>query len=139
MANRHLTHKQGHRDCQKAPLGKFSARQEIEEFVRERLIALKPKTYFPHEAAFCALAVVLESLPMPIAETFLSELAALNIAEMPIGSRVTALCLKRRRKLLATNTLAVFEISSPIPPKEPIQRPPQHYRQNASYNLSRAA
>jgi len=86
------------------------ARGAIEEYVRERLIDLKPKIYFPHEPAFCALAVALESLPMPAAENFLSELAALKISEMPISSRVAALCLERRRKLLISNTLAEFKV-----------------------------
>jgi len=86
------------------------ARRAIEEFVRERLIDLKPKVYFPHEPAFCALAVALETLPMPAAEEFLSELAVLNIAEMPISSRVAALCLQRRGKLLISNTLSEFKV-----------------------------
>lgn len=85
------------------------ARQAIEEYVRERLIDLKPKTHFSHEPAFCALAVALETLPMPAAENFLSELAALKIAEMPMSSRVAAICLKRRRELLISNTLSEFK------------------------------
>jgi len=82
--------------------------------VRERLIDLKPKTYFPHESAFCGLAVALETLPMPVAEDFLSELAALKIAEMPISSRVAALCLERRGELLISNTLSEFKVR-PVP------------------------
>lgn len=85
------------------------SRRTIEEYVRERLIDLKPKTYFPHEPPFCALAVALETLPMPAAEDFLSELAALKIAEMPISSRVAALCLERRREILISTTLAEFK------------------------------
>ncbi|MBM4295370.1 MAG: hypothetical protein FJ126_10800 [Deltaproteobacteria bacterium] len=92
------------------------ARRAIEEYVRERLIDLKPKAYFPHEPAFCALAVVLETLPMPAAEDFLSELSALKIAEMPISSHVAAICLQRRRELLISNTLAEFKVG-------PIQMP----------------
>lgn len=90
------------------------ARRAIEEYVRERLIDLKPKTYFPHESGFCALAVALETLPMPAAEDFLSELAALKIAEMPMSSRVAALCLERRRQLLISNTLSEFK-DRPMP------------------------
>jgi hypothetical protein len=115
------------------------ARRDIEEFVRERLVDLKPKTYFPHEPAFCALAVALEALPMPAAEDFLSELAALRIAEMPISSRVAALCLKRRRELLATNTLAVFEVASPLLSSGPTQMEPTRFQQNSSYELMKAA
>jgi hypothetical protein len=109
------------------------ARRDIEEFVRERLVDLKPKTYFRHEPAFCALAVALETLPMPAAEVFLSELAALRIAEMPISSRVAALCLQRRRELLASNTLAVFEVASPLLSSEPSQMQPTRFQENSSY------
>jgi len=102
------------------------ARQEIEEFVRERLVDLKPKTYFPHEPAFCALAVALETLPMPAAEKFLSELAALKIAEMPLSSRVAALCLRRRQELLISNTQAVFKVAQlPLPNGPALLRPPR--------------
>jgi len=86
------------------------ARHDIEEFVRERLFDLKPRIYFPHEPAFCALAVALETLPMPAAEDFLSELAALRIAEMPISSRVAVLCLKRLRETLISKTLTEFKV-----------------------------
>jgi hypothetical protein len=91
-------------------------RREIEEFVRERLVDLKPKIYFPHEASFCALAVALETLPMPVAEEFLSELAALRIAEMPLSSRVATLCFRSRHELLISNTVKVFKVESlPLP------------------------
>jgi hypothetical protein len=101
-----------------------NARRDIEEFVRERLVDLKPKTYFPHEPAFCALAVALETLPMPAAEGFLSELAALKIAEMPISSRVAALGLQRRRELLTSNTQAVFKVARlPLPNGPALLRP----------------
>ena len=113
------------------------ARREIEEFIRERLVALRPKTYFPHEPAFCALAVA--TLRMPAAEDFLSELAALRIAEMPISSRVAALCLKRRRELLASNTRAVFEVASPLLSSGPTQMEPTKFQQNSSYELMKAA
>jgi hypothetical protein len=97
-------------------LDSMDARREIEEFVRERLVDLKPKIYFPHEPAFCALAVALETLSMPAAEDLLSELAALRIAEMPMSSRVAALCLRHRRKLLISNTVKVFKVNSlPLP------------------------
>ncbi len=86
------------------------ARQFIEEYVRERLIDLNPKTHFQHEPAFCALAVALETLPMPASENFLSELAALKIAEMPMSPRVAALCLERRQKLLISNTISQFNV-----------------------------
>jgi hypothetical protein len=88
----------------------YEARRDIEEFVRERLLDLKSKTYFPHEPAFCALAVALETLPMPSAEDFLSELAALRIAEMPISPRVAALCLQRLRETLISKTLMEFKV-----------------------------
>ena len=88
----------------------YNARRSVEDYVRNRLIDLKPKTYFPHEPAFCALAVALETLPMPVAEEFLSELAALKIAEMPLSSRVAVICLQRRREFLISNTLAEFKV-----------------------------
>ena len=97
-------------------LNSMDAHREIEEFVRERLVDLKPKVYFPHEAAFCALAVALEPLSMPAAQSFLSQLAALRIAEMPISSRVAAICLLHRRDLIISNTMRVFKIGSlPLP------------------------
>jgi hypothetical protein len=97
------------------------ARREIEEFIRERLLDLRPKTYFPHEPAFCALAVALESLPNPAAEDFLSELSNLQIAEMPISSRVASKCLQRRWELVTANTPAVFKVA-PLPqPDAPSQ------------------
>lgn len=103
-----------------------NSRQAIEEYVRERLIDLKPKTYFPHEPAFCALAVALETLPMPAAEDFLSELAALKIAEMPISSRVAELCLERRRESLISNTLSEFKVRPmPIADSSLHRRPPR--------------
>lgn len=94
------------------------AQRDIEGFVRERLIDLKPKTYFPHEPAFCALAVVLETLPVPVAEKLLSELSSLEIAEMPISSRVAKLCLQKRRELLISNTLAEFRVGATSMPCE---------------------
>jgi hypothetical protein len=132
-----------HRDVEAARRQLFEnaddARRGIEEFVRERLVDLKPKTYFPYEPAFCALAVALETLPMPAAEDFLSELAALRIAEMPISPRVAALCLKRRRELLASNTLAVFEVSSPLLSSGPTQMQPTRFQENSSYEFKKAA
>lgn len=104
-------------------LNSMDARREIEEFVRERLFDLKPKLYFPHEPAFCALAVALETLPTPAAEDLLSELAALRIAEMPMSSRVAVLCLRHRRKLLISNTVKVFKVKSlPLPDGPPLMR-----------------
>lgn len=103
-----------------------NAQRDIEGFVRERLVDLKPKTYFPHEPAFCALAVALETMPMPIAENFLSELAALKIAEMPISSRVAALCLQRRRERLISNTQGVFKVARlPLPNGPALLWPPK--------------
>lgn len=95
-------------------LESMDARREIEEFVRERLIDLKPTIYFPHEPAFCALAVALETLSMPAPEELLSELAALRIAEMPISPRVAALCLWHRREILISDTRKVFRVN-PLP------------------------
>jgi hypothetical protein len=115
------------------------ARRDIGEFVRERLVDLEPKTYFSHEPAFCALAVALETLPIPAAEDFLSELAALRIAEMPISSRVASQCLQRRRELLASNTLTVFEIASPLLSSGPTQMEPTRFQRNSSYELMKAA
>jgi len=109
------------------------ARREIEEFIRERLIALRPKTYFPHEPAFCALAVALESLPTPAAEVFLSELSALQIAEMPLSSRVASQCLQRRWELVTSNTPAVFKVA-PLPqPNAPSQPPYLRISAGVSY------
>jgi hypothetical protein len=116
----------------------YEARRDIEEFVRERLVDLKSKTYFPHEPALCALAVALETLPMPAAEDFLSELAALRIAEMPLSPRIAALCLKRRRELFASNTLAVFEVASPLLSSGPTQMQPIKPKWNSSYELKAA-
>jgi len=105
-------------------LESMNARLEIEEFVRERLIDLKPTIYFPHEPAFCALAVALETLSMPAAEDLLSELAALRIAEMPISPRVAALCLRRRREILISDTRKVFEVNPlPLPDGPSLMRP----------------
>jgi hypothetical protein len=110
-----------------------NSRRIIEEYVRERLIDLKPETYFPHEPAFCALAVTLETLPMPAAEDFLSELAALKIAEMPISSRVAALCLERRREIIISNTLSVFK-NKPMPIADaPLQKRPPRVRTKSTY------
>jgi hypothetical protein len=104
-------------------LGSMDARREIEAFVRERLVDLKPKIYFPHEAAFCALAVALEPLSMPAAEDLLSELAALQIAEMPISSRVAVLCLRHRREFIISNTVRVFKVESlPVPDRPSLMR-----------------
>jgi hypothetical protein len=114
-------------------------RREIEEFIRERLIALKPKIYFPHEPAFCALAVALESLPNPAAEDFLAELAALKIAEMPISPRVASQCLHRRWGLVTSNSMAVFRVA-PLP--QPVAPSQSQYPRtstdssNDSYNLN---
>jgi hypothetical protein len=51
---------------------------------------------------------------MHVAEVFLSELAELKIAEMPISSRVAALCIERHRELFLSNTQRVFKIA-PLP------------------------
>ncbi len=96
-----------------------NAQIEIEEFVRDRLIDLKPKRYFPHEPAFCALAVAIENLPVPMAEKFLNELAELKIAEMPMSSRVAVLCLQRRRELLIGETEKHFRVKPLALPKGP--------------------
>ncbi|MFZ0051074.1 MAG: hypothetical protein WAK96_04820 [Desulfobaccales bacterium] len=110
-----------------------NSRRAIEEYVRERLIDLKQKTYFTHEPAFCALAVALETLPMPAAEDFLSELAALKIAEMPISSRVAALCLERRRELIIPYTLSVFKDKSMPIADAPLQNRPPRVRTKSTY------
>jgi len=100
----------------------YEARQVIEEYVRERLINLKPQVNFFYEPAFCALAVALETLPMPVAEDFLSELAALKIAEMPISPRVSALCLDRRGERLISYTLSEFKIKSVLTADQPLYK-----------------
>jgi hypothetical protein len=120
-------------------LDSTDARQAIEEFVRERLFDLKPKIYFLHEPAFCGLAVALESLPLPAAEEFLAELAALKIAEMPISPHVAALCLERRRKILTSDTLTVFKVAAPLPlPEAPSQVKYRNITNQESYILRAA-
>jgi hypothetical protein len=114
-------------------------RREIEEFIRDRLVALRPMTYFQHEPAFCALAVALESLPNPAAEDFLSELSALQIAEMPLSSRVASQCLQRRWELVTSNTPAVFKVA-PLPqPTAPAQQRYLRVSADSSYDLKDAA
>jgi hypothetical protein len=103
-------------EVRKHLLDSIDARREIEEFVRERLMDLKPKIYFPHEPAFCALAVALKKLSLPAAEDLLTELAALRIAEMPLSPRVAFLCLRHRQEILPSHTRRVFKVKSlPLP------------------------
>ena len=104
-------------------LKSMDAQQEIESFVRDRLFDLKAKKYFPHEPAFCALAVVVDPIPNSVATDFLKKLAALKISEMPISFRVAKLCLLRRRELHISNTTKVFEFNPlPIPDKPSLKK-----------------
>jgi hypothetical protein len=61
---------------------------------------------------------------MKVAEKFLSELSELKIAEMPISSRVAALCLQRRRELLIPKTQSKFQLKSLPLPKAPCEVKP---------------
>jgi hypothetical protein len=104
-------------------LESMDPRREIEEFVRKRLIDLTPPIYFSHEPAFCALAVALETLSLPVAESLLSELAPLRIAEMPLSPRVAELCMQHRQKILISDTRKVFEVNPmPLPDGPSVMR-----------------
>lgn len=77
---------------------------DVREWVAARLRDLRPGMRFPHEPAFCAMAVALERFPGGVAAEFLSGLASLKIQEIPLSIRVAAECVRVRRQDIASNT-----------------------------------
>jgi len=75
----------------------------LQVWVRGHLGELRPGQRFPHECAFAALAVALERVPHVVAQEYLTDLASLEIAEMPLASRVARWSLEARRESVANN------------------------------------
>lgn len=75
------------------------AHLDVSQLVREFLADFRQGQRFTHEVALAAIAVALEEWPSPFAERFLRELAALDIAEMPMSSRVARSCLVARSRV----------------------------------------
>src|SRR5262245_20135994 len=70
--------------------------QAILDFVARLLQAMRPGVLFPYDLPLGALAVACADLPSLFADTFLRELADMNLAEMPLGPRVAREVLARR-------------------------------------------
>ncbi len=87
----------------------------IREFVSSLMTQFRVGTRFEHEMALAALAVAIERRSTRFAEGFLSDLAKLKLAEMPLCIRVARECL-RHRAAIARNAHKDFLVSCITPP-----------------------
>src|SRR5262249_32319417 len=99
--------------------GKLSA-DAVRTFVAALLKDLQRGVHFQHDVTLAALAVVAEEWRSPFADEFLRELAALNLAEMPLGPRVAREALRQRSSLLTHEPRA-----GPRTPVAPATEPAQ--------------
>ena len=97
----------------------------IRRFVSRLFEDLRAGERFPHEVAIAALAVALENRATHLAETYLHDLARLQLAELGLAIRVARECLKRRviiadRREKTLDLLAVPEqVASPVVVSQP--------------------
>lgn len=88
---------------------------DIKLFVSALLRGFKPLKKFSGDIALSALAVALETIPRSFAESFLKDLSALHIQELPMSPRVALLVLRNRHRFLSGTTYSGFTISQPVP------------------------
>ncbi len=86
----------------------------IGEFVSGLMNDLRENEPFQHDLAMAAIAVALEDRASDFAEAYLQSLAALQIAQMPMSSRVARECLRKREAVMARTTKAEGVISPPV-------------------------
>ena len=72
--------------------------ERVEVIVHELTQHFQHGVHFRYEPELCLLAVVLEEHDSEIAAKFLSDLAEVQIAEMPMSSKVAAICLENRKR-----------------------------------------
>jgi hypothetical protein len=71
----------------------------IKAFVDEKIKELKAGEYFRFDPSMAALAAALRHRKTHFAEEYLTDLANLKLAEMPMSIRVARECLKERMNL----------------------------------------
>ena len=86
----------------------------LREFVSRRLSSFEVGKRFPHEVSLAAIAVALERNPSEFAEEYISDLAGLEIRELPLAIRVGRFVLSRRRDLLSGLTQKVAILFPPF-------------------------
>ncbi len=87
----------------------------LRDFVQRLVRGFVPGERFGSEFALAAIAVVLETVPGSFAESFLTQLSESRFAELPMSSRVGALALRERRRLLAQTTVRNFDLEKSPP------------------------
>lgn len=70
--------------------------EAIREFVSSLMKGFRVGSRFEHETVLAALAVALERRATDFAEEFLTDLAKLKLAEMPLSIRIARDCLRHR-------------------------------------------
>jgi hypothetical protein len=70
--------------------------ENLRDFAQNLTKDFTPGVRFSDEPELCLLAVVLENHESSFSDTFLTDLAAVNVAELPLAPRVARLCLQSR-------------------------------------------
>lgn len=86
---------------------------QVQPIVQEFTEQFQRGTHFQYEPELCLLAVVLEELDSDGAVNFLTDLADVSIAEMPMSPKVAAICLQNR-KLRPKNQVKDYGSTLPI-------------------------
>jgi hypothetical protein len=122
--------------------------ETIREFISSLMKEFSVGRRFAHEMALAALAVALERRPTNYAEEFLSDLAKLRLAEMPLCIRVARECLKHRATVARNahkdfsacpwpSKLGCRQVKS-NPSRSPVSTPTVHGWFNARLNDAKA-
>ncbi len=83
---------------------------EIEQFIRELLMELKPGQRFSKDVVLAAIAVALLPFPTEFGSGFIGELSALQVREIPMAPRVALIIKKIREKNLPQRTQGRFNL-----------------------------
>jgi hypothetical protein len=95
--------------------------QNLRDFIRAELGALRRGEPLPHDLALAALAVALEGSRSSFATEFITGLAGLDIVELQMSVLMARECLKHRRSV-PLNEARSFLISAPDPSRDPVAK-----------------
>ena len=87
---------------------------DIEAFVKNLLRDFQPGRVFYGDKLLALVAQVVIRGPQPFSGRYLSELTALDCAELPISPRVAALGLKEHRRLFPETTAKTWSLSNSV-------------------------
>jgi hypothetical protein len=87
----------------------------LRRYVQDLMSNMKIGERFPFDIALALIAVGLERFSTEFAHEYLSDLAGLKLAELPVSIGVAKVCLAEHSKL-AGNVYRTFSISSKIKP-----------------------